>query len=239
VTFGYSYKTSDGARHESTFEARCKEDVFAALRVQKVKPIRVWLIRRWYNVSKRSAALVVVSAVLVMAVAYLLKRTSRPQLSDYVLSADISADGRTASKSPRRQISEMPENLEECFPYRSEAYLAQFTCPARHVDASPDAVFSAAAADLPDAVVHPLVLTDDDSRSMVELKRIITGMKEEARLILATGRTPDEVLRYFFDRQKMEEEHRKRIVRQVDEGELAREDANATFRTMGFAEIGD
>lgn len=41
MRFTYSYKTSDGVRHEAEIEARTRDDAFAALRKQGIRPIRV------------------------------------------------------------------------------------------------------------------------------------------------------------------------------------------------------
>ena len=56
-------------------------------------------------------------------------------------------------------------------------------------------------------------------------------------LIIKSGRSPFEALSYFIDRQKMEFEHRKRIVEQVQNGEMTKEAANSLFKSMGFEEI--
>ena len=41
MTFIYTYKTSDGVRHEAEIDAKRREDAFAALRAQGIRPIRV------------------------------------------------------------------------------------------------------------------------------------------------------------------------------------------------------
>ncbi len=41
MRFTYTYKTSDGVRHEAEIEARTRDDAFAALRTQGIRPIRV------------------------------------------------------------------------------------------------------------------------------------------------------------------------------------------------------
>ena len=41
MRFSYAYKTSDGVRHEDSMEAKCREDVFAALRARGIKAIKV------------------------------------------------------------------------------------------------------------------------------------------------------------------------------------------------------
>ena len=41
MTFSYTYRTSDGVRHTSEIDAKRREDAFAALRAQGIRPIRV------------------------------------------------------------------------------------------------------------------------------------------------------------------------------------------------------
>lgn len=41
MTFAYSYKTSDGVRHEDAIRAKSKEDVFQTLRNKGIRPIKV------------------------------------------------------------------------------------------------------------------------------------------------------------------------------------------------------
>lgn len=71
MKFGYSYKTSDGSRHEDVFEARTKEDTFAALRAKGIKPIKVWEIRPWYCISKRTQLTIVLGLALLVALGYI------------------------------------------------------------------------------------------------------------------------------------------------------------------------
>ena len=41
MRFDYSYKTSDGVRHEAEIDARTRDDAFATLRKQGIRPIRM------------------------------------------------------------------------------------------------------------------------------------------------------------------------------------------------------
>ena len=88
MKFGYSYKTSDGSRHEDTFEARTKEDTFAALRAKGIKPIKVWEIRPWYYVSKRTQLTVALGVALLVALAYIVapRFAKPPRESDALVS---------------------------------------------------------------------------------------------------------------------------------------------------------
>ena len=64
MKFGYSYKTSDGVRHESTFEAKSNDAVFAALREKGIRPMKVWEIHSPYYISKRTQLIIILALAL-------------------------------------------------------------------------------------------------------------------------------------------------------------------------------
>ena len=41
MKYTYAYKTSDGVRHEAAMDAPSREEVFASLRAQGIRPIKV------------------------------------------------------------------------------------------------------------------------------------------------------------------------------------------------------
>ena len=73
MTYGYSYKTSDGVRHESTFEAKSNEAVFAALRAQGIKPMKVWEIHSPYYISKRTRLIIILALALAASLVYTIR----------------------------------------------------------------------------------------------------------------------------------------------------------------------
>ena len=67
MNFIYSYKTSDGVRHEDEIEARTRDDAFAALRKQGIRPIRVEEVRLTTAQKRRRMVLWALAAALVLA----------------------------------------------------------------------------------------------------------------------------------------------------------------------------
>ena len=74
VRYTYAYKTSDGTRHEAAIDAKCREDVFAELRKQGIKPIKVVAADgskangEVHGVRKRAVAAIAVAAAVVVGV---------------------------------------------------------------------------------------------------------------------------------------------------------------------------
>ena len=110
MKYTYAYKTSDGIRHEDSMNASSREEVFATLRAQGIKAIKVVAADgskangEVRGVRKRAvAALVALVAVLTGLVVYLFERNAENyQLStiNYQLT------------SPRHQIYGDPAVME-------------------------------------------------------------------------------------------------------------------------------
>lgn len=72
MRFGYSFKTSDGIRRESVFEAKTKEEVFASLREQGIKPIKVWELHSRFHVPWYAVAIAVLALSLLSALVHIM-----------------------------------------------------------------------------------------------------------------------------------------------------------------------
>ena len=83
MTFNYCYKTSDGQRHEGKIDAPGRDEAFAALRRQGIRPIRLFGAEdrrsaggRW---QMRLAVAILSAAVVLLAVLlYRARRESPP-----------------------------------------------------------------------------------------------------------------------------------------------------------------
>ena len=134
MKFGYSYKTSDGVRHESTFEAKSNEAVFAALRAQGIKPMKVWEIHSPYYISKRTRLIIVLALALAASLVYTIRLSKTYHSSLITHHSDALA-------SPRHQIYGDPaiwENIERdnfasVFKSSGDRILALYAIPGRAV----------------------------------------------------------------------------------------------------------
>lgn len=237
MKFGYSYKTSDGIRHEDIFEAKSNDAVFAALREKGIRPIKVWEIRSRYYVSHRTRVIILLSLALAAALSYILLRAPQP----------TSGDSRTA---PRHQIYGDPTIWEELerddfaavFPERGDRVLALYAIPGRAVPQAqtPQLPFRERVAALAAVKDRDVEFADGEPAEAAELKRIVQGMKEELRWYVADGvGTVETYLQRLRERQDEEiriyERTRKELENCTDNA--LREERNAALRAMGIRTI--
>lgn len=237
MKYGYSYKTSDGVRHEDTFEAKSNEAVFAALREKGIRPMKVWEIHSKYHVSKRTWGIVVLTFVSVLAVA-----------SAIHARREVAAVKLGSTSSPRHQIYGDPSIWEEIerddfaavFPERGDRILALYAIPGRSESSNlriPYPEIIAALATVKDKNVE---FRPEDSLEATELKRIVQGMKDEMRWYLADGvGTIETYLQRLRERQSEEIRIYERTLKELEgcTDRMLREERNAALRAMGLRTI--
>lgn len=246
MKYSYAYKTSDGIRHVGTMEAATRDAAFAALRANGIRPIKVQPedgmkangeVRVYGFRASSVGVLALAVAVTATGIGLSLGRRSAFQDARHDIREKALAL-TTLSALPRQQIrGSAAETSVGAGVSDIERFLAKVAQPARPATFRREDTSQEMAEHLVAFLDAPVAIATNASPELVELKRIIIGLQDEARLILASGRSAREVLQYFSDRQKMEVEHRKRIVEKVESGNLSKDDANAVFRTMGFPEI--
>lgn len=233
MKFGYSYKTSDGARYEAELVAKCKEEAFQALRSRRIRPIKVWEITPWYKVSKRTITIVILLLMLITSLSALLVVRDNEENVPQVRIAI--RDSALARPKPRRYYSGF-DDVDKTQLTEADRFLSAFVCPTRAV---PEEVAQKVGDEqflkMLEASISVMPrIGESDSEAMVELKSIIAGLKQEARMIRSNGRNIAEVLQYFIDRQGMEKGHRDRVLSQCRAGQITEEDCSAMFDSMGF-----
>ena len=246
MKYTYAYKTSDGIRHEDSMNAASREEVFAELRKQGIKAIKVVAADgskangEVRGVRKRAvAALVALAAVCAGVVTYF----------GGTRTAAVTA-ANSATSSPRHQIYGDPAIMEalergdfgEVFMRDGDKMLAIFAQPGKLMCAKGvnprrlgtgngerGTVFEMyARSEL--AIDKDIQIAADDSREVRELKQIVNGMREEMREYLANGngtprsywrrlneRTLSEIQIYERTRRELEKETRPEIWEQKNE----------------------
>ena len=238
MTYGYSYKTSDGVRHESTFVAKSNEAVFAALRAQGIKPMKVWEIHSPYYISKRTRLIIILALALAASIAYILVAPSAPSTKHQAPS----------TTSPRHQIYGDPaiwENIERdnfasVFKSSGDRILALYAIPGRAVTDSLSLSRAALLKALEDCKDKDVVIEKTDSAEAVELKRIVQGMKEELRWYVADGvGSVESYLNRLRERQDEEIRIYERTKNELENctDNALREERNAALRAMGLRTI--
>ena len=239
MKFGYSYKTSDGVRHESTFEAKSNEAVFAALRAQGIKPMKVWEIHSPYYVSKRTRLIIVLALALAISLAYALRARREVQ----VVRSEIEQ-----TTAPRHQIYGDPaiwenverDNFASVFKNSGDRILALYAIPGRAVTDSLGLSHAALLKALEDCKDEDVVVEKTDAAEAVELKKIVQGMKKELRWYVADGvGSVESYLNRLRERQEEEIRIYERTSAELENNtdEKLREERNAALRAMGLRTI--
>ena len=226
MDFIYFYKTSDGVRHEGRISASNRDEAFSTLRNSGIRPIKVIACdgskengapaRRGI---KNKVAIISLSAALLVTLAYIIvdmhsaEHVALPQTAaDKMrgIESNIVKVKKIAKPRPRKQLSQQVENPSSFFLHEAESFLSRYAQPGRELDSQE---FSEAMKDdLLDALEDVIIIHPSDPREVTELKHIVAGLKEEASMILAGGKSVDDLIAWFDERQKMEIAYRKRII---------------------------
>ena len=238
MTYGYSYKTSDGVRHESTFEAKSNEAVFAALRAQGIKPMKVWEIHSPYYISKRTRLIIILALALAASIAYILVAPSAPSTKHQAPS----------TTSPRHQIYGDPaiwedierDNFAAVFPDVGDRILAAFAIPGRLSPGVLNLSRQELLKRLTECKDKDIAFDATDSNEATELKKIVQGMKEELRWYVADGvGSVESYLNRLRERQDEEIRIYERTKNELENctDNALREERNAALRAMGLRTI--
>ena len=226
MEFRYSYKTSDGVRHEDRITAPSRDEAFAVLRNRGIRPIKVIACDGSKENGARSGQdggrklVLLLAAALLLAVAYSVfnmnagdeKNPTKPKSKRAIESnvVEIKPEDRIAKPRPRKQLSNQISDPSSFFLHESEAYLVRYAQPGRISDRKE--FTESLKEDLLDSLEDIIVITPDDPREVAELKHIVAGLKEEASMILNGGKSVTDLIAWFDERQKMEADYRMRII---------------------------
>lgn len=235
MKFGYSYKSSDGVRHESVFVAKTREEVFSALRVGGIKPIKVWPIYSRFHVRRSVLIIAALVIALVLSLYYsFLISVENPNIASIT--------------SPRHQIYGDPARMEELessgyrtiLQHPGDCFLAAYAIPGKQI--SKEGLISPVRAKelLREIVNNDLDILDSDSTESRELKKIINGMKQELRVYLTDGvGTIESYIIRLRERQAEEMRIYERVKQELESVTdfKIREQRNDSLRAMGLKTI--
>ena len=253
MKYTFTYKTSDGVRHEDSLDAESRDEVFQVLRGRGIRPIKVVAadgskangeIR---GLRKRAVfALVALAALVAGVVAYLGgERTGAATAAN------------SATSAPRHQIYGDPATMEglergdfaAVLPRAGDQMLAIFAQPGklmcakganpRLLDETMETAFATYAKDELEAE-HDIVIDAGEERELRELKQIINGMREEMREYLANGNgTPRSFWRRLNERTAQEIQIFERTRRELgkETTEEVWEQKNDALRRLGLRTI--
>jgi len=270
MLFTYTYRSSDGQRHTAEIEAENHDAAFSRIRAEMgVKPIKVTAAgpiegpgKGAAGKGKRVYAVAAACAVAVAAgIAWWLAgaRGARPY---QMMTPQGPVTYTVASPLPRQAIPGDRRRIEEaigsggaarmppggaCF-RPAEAWLARYAEPGR---AAGPAQERPAQHEFAAALREPMRVASTDFTEVVDLKRIVEGMKREMRAYIAGGGTAEEYAAEVEKRQRLEMSYRERAEQKLGEmmsagraaASRSREaydywlKANASLKAMGIYEI--
>jgi len=240
VKYTYAYKTSDGVRHEASMEAGCRDAVFAALRAQGIKAIKVVAadgakangeIR---GVRKRIVALAVSVSVSVTIVGTVLSVKTIHSGSDPREQGSKAADVTSlvaATPLPRQMVPGDRQRIiftsQTVLTNRVESLLVRFAEPGRPFSV-PNAEDRPGKAELDFAFKTPIYVSADEFTESIDLKRIVVGLKHELRDYVNAGGTVDDYIQALVKRQEAEIAYREKAERRLTEQVALIQDTAAT-----------
>ena len=209
MKYTYAYKTSDGTRHEAAMEAASREAVFAALRAQGIKAIKVVAADgskangEVRGVRKRAVALLILVAGAAVAVAYL----GGTRSAEFGAAARPNASLPFLTDRTRRQVIGDAAVIEkgirtgwsDVFAAEGDRFLASFAIPG--VKAG---VRSTTVEEIERALKETVAASDADGLEARQIKAMVEGMKDEARRYIAAGGSAVEYGKRLVERQEAE-----------------------------------
>ena len=271
MLFAYTYRSSDGQRHTAEIEAESRDAAFAKVRAELgIKPIKVTAAgegprdnqgsqdRRRMPILGVLGVLGVLAILAVLAWRWADARDARPY---QVMTPQGPVTYTVATPLPRQAIPGDRRRIEQAvaqerdppvFAHAAERWLARYAEPGRGAQAGPGAenglarTRSAAsaqpsAADFEAALREPIRIASTDFTEVVDLKRIVAGMKREMRAYLAGGGTAEQYLAELEKRQRLEISYRENAEKRLGEQLKNPKDAyaywlkaNAQLQAMGI-----
>ncbi len=249
MDFVYYYKTSDGVRHEAEMSAPTRDEVFAVLRRQGIRPMKVVSKQGTRAngevklVGKRLVFAALVVGLLVGGALVFLGHDKGAEFYKADGTIGVQRKEKVCVPMVRRQIfgdrvkvdSLMNGGAKLIFANAGELFLSQFAEPGRAV-AKQNPLTPELEKALMDALTAPIYTFSDEMQECVELKNIVAGMKEELRMFLASGGAVREYVTRLESRQAMEVAHRESAQEKLAKAlvENSSQEALATWRGLNI-----
>lgn len=229
MRFTYTYRSSDGQHHTAEIEAESRDAAYARLRTEYgIKPIKVTACEIPERGKKQQLPLMTWIAVIVLVVVAILaggwwlnsRKGQEPPPTQFTVNTPQGPITYIVATSlPRQAIPgdrmKIDGKRDVIFASRAEQYLSRFAEPGRPVanwdGARPsDEEFTA-------SLRESIRIASTDFTEVVDLKRIVAGMKRELRAYLSGGGTLDAYLGELEKRQRLEISFRENAERRLEE----------------------
>ncbi|MBR0506637.1 MAG: hypothetical protein IJJ84_14655 [Kiritimatiellae bacterium] len=240
MKFTYTYRSSDGQRRTAEIEAESRDAAFERVRAELgIKPIKVVAavesggalgeraLPNGHDKRDRSrwtwGAAILAAAILAVGLGawwWFTGRAARSETAPYqVMTPQGAVTLSVATPLPRQTIPGDRRRIEAgrdtIFTNAAERLLARFAEPGRAVAASEGA--KPTEADFAACLREPIRIASTDFTEVVDLKRIVTGMKREMRAYIAGGGTVEQYLAELEKRQRLEISYRDNAERRLND----------------------
>ena len=204
MKYTYAYKDSDGKRHEESMDAASREEVFAALRANGIRPIKVVAadgskangeIR---GIRKRVVATVVILTATIAGVAAFWVGITT-QASDPLLQFENEQTRRYPIGDAAIIEKGILTGWSEVFPEEGERFFASFAIPGVKAGQRNTTVDELTA-----ALSRRVEPSSGDRIEARQIKAMVEGMKAEARTYIAAGGSIVEYGKRLTERQDAE-----------------------------------
>ena len=228
MKFTYTYRSSDGQRHSDEMEGKSRDAVFAALRERGIKPIKVLPADNEMPVRPSRAVSYAIVSVLAAAVVVLgsalwwrHNRQNGNNAPYEVMTAQGPVSYTVAMPLPRQAIpgdrNRIVKARTAAFSLPAERFLARFAEPGRSSGLTPKEHDGLGETDFTAALREPIRIASTDFTEVIDLKRIVAGMKREMRTYIAGGGTVDGYLIELEKRQLLEISYRENAEKRLNE----------------------
>ena len=271
MKFAYTYRSSDGQRHTAEIEADSRDAAFAKVRAELgIKPIKVTAAgdasgggslpggNPQSSIFNLKSSITLVALALAAAFgAWLWLRRAGDGAPYQVMTPQGPVTYSVAAPLPRQAIPGSRQRVAAAvaqerdppvFAHAAERWLARYAEPGRWSKGEEGlartrsgASERPAPADFEAALREPIRIASTDFTEVVDLKRIVAGMKREMKAYLAGGGTVDGYLAELEKRQRLELSYRERAEQKL--AELLKDQkaayaywlkANAQLQAMGI-----
>ena len=244
MKFTYTYRSSDGQRHTAEIEAESRDAAFARVRSELgVKPIKVVLAEpgpasstgggNGRSSARRTVAYVLSVVLVLLALGGVWwTRRAGDDAPYQVMTPQGPVTYTVAQPLPRQALPGDRTRIEAArssvFRSPAEVYLARYAEPGRQPKVSQMPRPQSLADAFKTCLREPLRIASTDFTEIVDLKRIVAGMKREMGAYLAGGGTVDGYLAELEKRQRLEASYRDSAEKRL--GEMLEKAGNAAAR---------
>lgn len=221
-TWIYTWKSSDGFRHEGEMQSPDKDSVYAELRKRGIHAIKVTeriqpIVRRGFSgLRKRDWGVIAVAATaLAVALSFVLDHFEPAPPPP---TAATPADDHPNATALRHFI-DIPQgiDLDYYFTDATDRLFARYAIPGELITPGPNRTL--------------------DESAIAELRAIVRGMHAEAMSCLVITNGAARLLAFLDERQQMEMSYRRQLEYRVNTGALAVSEANAILSAMAMRPI--